>query len=141
MYFGPLGLKCVVSSICSYLTMYNKKIIESNVMIQHPLSFHCGFFVLVLYLQWMKSISLQAYYNLFTTVNLIDNDRNVCSFIIKFTENVWINDLLFSTREEHNFMYPSFSAPEETDLLGYLFGATVGISTQTDLIRSRRLPK
>ena len=88
IYFDPLGLKCVVNSICNYLRIYNKTIIESNFMIQHPLSFHCGFFCIGFIFAMDKNISLQLYHNLFTTVNLIDNDRNVCSFIIKFIENV-----------------------------------------------------
>ena len=44
LYFDPFGLECVVEDICEYLKRYNKKIVHSNVMIQHPFSFHCGFF-------------------------------------------------------------------------------------------------
>ena len=88
IYFDPLGIKCIISSICSYLGMYNKKIIESNITIQHPLSFHCGFFCVGFIFAMDKNISLQIYQKIFNNLNLFDNDRNICSFIIKCIENV-----------------------------------------------------
>ena len=57
-------------------------------MIQYSLSFNCTYFCIAFIFAIDKNtFMLQHYYDLYTTDNLIDNDRNVCSFIIKFFEN------------------------------------------------------
>ena len=81
-YFDPLGLQCVVKEICDYLKIYNKRIIHSLRAIQHPMSFHCGYFCTGFILAMSKKYSLIQFQNLFTPTKLLENDKIICDFII-----------------------------------------------------------
>ena len=88
IYFDPFGLKCHTQSICLYLEMYKRKIIESLVTIQHPLSFHCGFYCIGFVFALDYNLSLSEYQNIFGSTNLDNNDNIVSVFIttmIKYT--------------------------------------------------------
>ena len=84
IYFDPLGFECVVEEICNYLNMYNKIIIQSTVAIQHPLSFHCGYFCIGFLLAIHSKLTLLQYQSMFDYNDLLLNDEIVCNLILQF---------------------------------------------------------
>ena len=83
IYFDSFGMKCYVHSICKYLHGYNKKIVQSLITVQHPLSLHCGYFSIGFILALECNLSLSLYQNMFSSVYLFQNDEIVCNFIVK----------------------------------------------------------
>ena len=72
----------LLTEICDYLKIYNKRIIHSLRAIQHPMSFHCGYFCTGFILAMSKKYSLIQFQNLFTPTKLLENDKIICDFII-----------------------------------------------------------
>ena len=83
IYFDPFGLECYVQNICKYLQIYNRQIVHSLSMIQHPSSLHCGYFCIGFVLAMNNNYSISMYQNIFNSKNLYLNDDIVCDFIVK----------------------------------------------------------
>ena len=52
IYFDSFGIEHINLTLEKYLKKYSKKIIHSNIQLQHIFSSHCGFFVFRLYCVW-----------------------------------------------------------------------------------------
>ena len=86
LYFDPFGLECLVDDICNYLSLYNKQIIHSSKIIQHPLSFHCGYFCAGFIFAMEFKLKMKDYQEFFNDNNLMENDRiirDIMSFILR----------------------------------------------------------
>ena len=83
IYFDPLGIECYVSSIFEYLQLYQKDLLQSLVTIQHPFSYHCGYFCIGFIFALNNKQSLLWYQNLFFKKKLYKNDKIICNYIIK----------------------------------------------------------
>ena len=86
VYFDSFGVQCYVHSICEYLQKYDRKIIQSLVTIQHPLSLHCAYFCIGFILAVEIDLTLSLYQQMFNSVHLLQNDEMVCDFMVKILE-------------------------------------------------------
>ena len=76
-------MECYINDISNYLKFYNKEVVYSNTIIQHPLSFHCGFFCIGCILTLESGYDLSDYLAMFRRSNLLDNDVIVQKFIVQ----------------------------------------------------------
>ena len=83
-YFDPFGADCLIKDICDYLTSYNKTIIHSKCVIQHPFSFHCGYFCTGFILAIDENFTLEQYQSFFVDDNLLINDDIICDLLVTF---------------------------------------------------------
>ena len=81
VYFDSYGVEHINLNIEKYLKKYRKKIIFSNIQLQHAFSSHCGFFCISFILSFENNIPLHKFIKMFHRKDMYLNDY-ICIKII-----------------------------------------------------------
>ena len=92
VYFDSYGVETINLTIEEYLKKYRKKIIHSNIQLQHFFSSHCGFFCISFILCLDNNIPFHKFLKMFHKKDLYLNDYISIKIITSFIEYMYLRN-------------------------------------------------
>ena len=90
VYFDSYGVETINLTIEEYLKKYRKKIIHSNIQLQHLFSSHCGFFCISCILCLENNIPFHKFLKIFHKKDLYLNDYISIKIITSFIKYMYL---------------------------------------------------
>ncbi len=90
VYFDSYGVETINLTIEKYLKKYRKKIIHSNIQLQHLFSSHCGFFCISCILCLENNIPFHKFLKIFHKKDLYLNDYISIKIITSFIKYMYL---------------------------------------------------
>ena len=90
VYFDSYGVETINLTIEEYLKKYRKKIIYSNIQLQHLFSSHCGFFCISCILCLENNIPFHKFLKIFHKKDLYLNDYISIKIITSFIKYMYL---------------------------------------------------
>jgi len=92
IYFDSYGIEHINLTIEKYLKKYRKKILHSNVQLQHVFSSHCGYFCVSFILCLENNIPLHKFLTIFHKKDLYLNDYICIQIITTFIKSMYLRN-------------------------------------------------
>ena len=92
IYFDSYGIEYINLTIEKYLKKYRKKILHSNVQLQHVFSSHCGYFCVSFILCLENNIPLHKFLTIFHKKDLYLNDYICIRIITTFIKYMYLRN-------------------------------------------------
>ena len=92
IYFDSYGIEYINLTIEKYLKKYRKRILHSNVQLQHVFSSHCGYFCVSFILCLENNIPLYKFLKMFHKKDFYLNDYICIQIITTFIKSMYLRN-------------------------------------------------